>query len=317
MRFSAAFFLCLASNPAFAGGSSATADPASPSYKVSSSTSAGQGNFSETIAATGDHPTGKEDSAGAIDWSGSYIYARTPVGASSNKSSTGEATVGYRKAIDVGGGFSVSSTPAENLTNSGPEAWVGYIFDLDGGSKEEFHPTLEPKFTYKGQNYRQTFGGSTAVRAGSRRTIVRPTTGSEAIRQNEFALGLDVAPAEIISLHLEGARYKYDKDVARFLGLLDSPRAVSSGRASFSDTLGGFPKSSGEIGVTLFPWDTWTIDAAFSRSKLQLDNSTSTGSKIEVSKQISAWKVGLGFDHETSQNQGEENLTLVDLGFTF
>jgi hypothetical protein len=279
----------------------------------------GQGNFSEDLSASGDHPTSKADDAGSFTWSASYTYAVSPVGSTSDKSSTGDLSAGYKKEVDAGGGFSFSKTPGENLTNSGPEAWFGWNFTLGGrGSKEDFHPSIEPKFDYKGQNYTQTFSGTTTVSRGNRRTVTRPTTGTEAIKQNAYALSVDVAPIEPLTVKLAGTSYKYNKDVATFMGLLDSPKAVSSGRSVFTNTLGGLPKSAVELDVTDAFADTWSIEGDFTFTKIQVDGSTSTGSKLEVSKELSAaWKLGLGLDHETSQSQGQENLTVLDLAYSF
>lgn len=295
----------------------ASADDGKPVYKASSSTNAGQGNLSQALSLSGDNPTGPGEEAGAVDWSAGYTYSQTPVGNSTNRSGTIDLSLGFKQKADVGAGYSYSRTPDENLTSSGPSLWAGYIFSWGGG--RDFHPSVEPKITFKTEGYKQTFSGtSTITRAGSRRTITRPTTGSEAIRQNEYSLGFDVSPFELFSVHASATSYKYDKDVSRFLGLLDTPRAVSKGAASFSDTLGGFPKSSGELGVSLFPWDSWTFSLDLSRSTIQVDGSLSTGSKIEVEKDLSdAWRLGLGFDHETSVSQGQENLTVLDLAYSF
>jgi len=293
------------------------AAPGTASYKASSSTSAGQGNFSEGLSLSGDHPTSDADDSGAVDWNAGYTYSKAPVGNDFNKTSDINLNVGFKKDWDFGGGFDYSSTPAESLSSVGPEGWVGYEFLLGGGAKDSFRPSIEPKFTYHGQTYTQTFSGTT-TRVGVRRTVTRPTTGSQAIRQNEYTLGIDLSPVELFSVHVAGSSYKYNKDVSSFIALLDSPRAVSRGASTFSTTLGGFPKSSAELGLSLFPWETWTFTLDFTRTKVQADGSTSTSSKIEVEKELSkAVKLGLGFDHEKSETQGEENLTILDLAYSF
>jgi hypothetical protein len=285
------------------------AEPAS--YKAVSSTSAGQGNFSEGVSLLGDHPVTE---TGSVDWSAGYTYSRTPVGADSNRTSAADLTVGYRGSWDVGGGLDLSGTPAENLTSFGPQGWVGYVFTWGNEARR----SIEPKLTYHGDTYKQTFAATSVTRAGSRRAVARPSAGSQSIHQNEWNLAVDVNPFDILGFRVSASSYKYNRDVNAFLATLDTPRAVSTGASSFSTTLGGFPKNSVEVGVTLYPFDTWDLILDITRTKVQADNSTSTASKVEVEKEFSkAFKLGLGFDHETSAQLGEENLTLLDLTFEF
>lgn len=282
-----------------------------PSYRAISSTSAGQGNFSEGVSLLGDHPVTE---TGAIDWSAAYTYSRAPVGADSNLTNAANLTVGYRDAWDVGGGIDLSGTPAENLKSFGPQAWLGYIFSWGEGGKR----SIEPRLAYHGDTYKQTFVGTAAARAGSRRQVARPTTGTQSIHQSEWNLGVDVSVWEFLGLRASASSYGYSRDVNSFLATLDSPRAVSTGASSFSTTLGGFPKSSVEAGVTFYPFESWDFILDFTRTKVQADNTTSTASKAELEKEFSrAFKLGLGFDHETSAQLGEENLTLLDLTFGF
>jgi hypothetical protein len=160
-------------------------DAVGAKYKASSTTDVGQGNVSEALAFSGDHPTSATDDAGAVDWSAGYTYSRTSIGTSSNRTSAIDLSVGYRKSLDAGATFKYSRTPEESLTAAGPGLWLGYSLDL-------------------------------------------------------------------------------------------------------------------------------------TRGKVQVDGSASTGAKAEVLKELSAkWKLGLGLDHETSESQGEENLTVLDLAYSF
>ncbi|MGZ3649996.1 MAG: hypothetical protein ACXWSC_02330, partial [Bdellovibrionota bacterium] len=183
----------------------AVAAPGTASYKAASTTSAGQGNFSEGISMSGDHPTSDADDAGAVDWNAGYTYSRAPVGNDFNNTNDINLNVGFKKDWDFGGGIDYSATPAESLTSVGPEGWVGYDFTLGNGPKDGFRPSVEPKFTYHGQTYTQTFSGTTTTRIGARRTVTRPTTGSSTIRQNEYTLGIDVSPIELLSVHVAGS----------------------------------------------------------------------------------------------------------------
>ena len=155
-------------------------------------------------------------------------------------------------------------------------------------------------------------------RAGSRRVTARPANGTQSIHQDEWNFGVDVNPCDLVGVRAGASSYKYNRDVSSFLATLDTPRAVSTGASSFSTTLGGFPKNSVEAGVTFYPWETWDLVLDFTRTRVQADNSVSTASKLEVEKEFStAFKLGLGFDHEKSAQLGEENLTLLDLTFGF
>jgi hypothetical protein len=292
---------------------------------ANSTTELGKDMFSQSLSLSGNNGGGNQESetapektdsakeSGQWNWSAGYTYSKAPVGTSSNTTNSVDGSLGYRRVWDLGLGLNYSNTPAERLSTFGPNLWAGYEFNV-GHESDGFQPTLEPKLTFKNTKYQQTYSGTTAPRAGSRRTVARPVTGKEQINQKEIGLELDYSISSIVSARAAFSSYSYDKDVNHFIGLLDSPRAVATGASSFSTTLGGFPKSSAEIGATVYPAEEWSLDLTLTRTKIKTDNSKSSSAKLVVSRDIGkSWRAGLGFERDKSASQGSQNLGLLNL----
>ena len=82
----------------------------------------------------------------------------------------------------------------------------------------------------------------------------KPSNTTEQILQTGWTWEVDINPVGWMGIKAVYEHFYYNRDVNRFLSLLDTTRAVSFGVSGFSNTLlSGFPDEPGEAGFPVLP----------------------------------------------------------------
>jgi hypothetical protein len=328
--------------------------PYARANSVESLTSAGTGTFSEGLTYNGESKSNKdaEDGRAGFNWTIGYAYTAATLGATSTAPTpapTTNASSDHTNSISLGGGYSdkweiglgidYSNTKEENLKSFGPNAYLGYTFDLANRPKKlkrqpqnpnsptakvdsdveddasgVFVPTLNFRIT--GASNKFTHDASLTTRAGSRKQLA--ATATQEITQKDFEIDGTLSALEWLDVKLSYIKYNYDKNVADFLARLDQARAVQTGLADFGSTLSGF--SSKEWGINLtfhLPLDL-DFGADFTQSTSAIDGTTKTNTfKGDLSRVwAETWKTGLGFERSKS-NTDVQNIGLLTLAYEF
>jgi hypothetical protein len=313
---------------------------------LDSLTSAGSGNISEGLSYSDNGDSSKNDE-GLLGWGLGYTFSHqdqpaTPTSQQVIDNSSGfQGNISYKDRWEVGGGLSYSTTPAENLHSVGPNVFVGYLFKSyeskkppristpaaasqlnsdaeDSSETDRFHPSLELKMGLGWLNFTEDLSGATARTPAKRAALAAlEKASSVSIAQTGISPEADYSPLDWLSLRAVYTHYKYNKDVASFLKLLDSPRAVSIGASNFGSTLSGFPSYTLEFDAMFNFLDDWSFTPTYIASKNADDGSKGTTLKAMLNRNLGDhWRAGLGFEHDKADGF-IENLVLASIGYDF
>ena len=294
-----------------------------------------------TEAVSGDGNFGAE-SPWIWNLGGSYTKTTTPATTTSPQiidKTTGLTTgFGWEQDFMAGLGIAYSATPDERLDQFGPNIYVGYNFklgsspqkpvkktqpekslvdqeddELDASEKKEFVPSLSVRVPLGQMRFRIQ---PLPVTATKRRALAPAPIAAEII-QKSGGLELGYDALVWLSLRASYVKYKYDRDVNKFVANLDSPRAVRAGISGFGSTVSGLPLDLFSFGVGLTPLDNWSFDFDDAITTQATDRSKSRAVKLMATRELGeSWKVGLGLENEHSVSLNE-NLLLIKVVYDF
>lgn len=284
---------------------------------LDSETGVGSGTFNQSL---GYHYSPEDGDREAGYWNADFGYAfsstsytdSATAGSINDQSHEFSAGASFQKNFDAGGGVVFGMVPSESLTNIGGNLYFGKTWKMgdkggDAADKSEFVPSISIKLKLAGTTYVESFSSSSR-RSGSGRTSGRLT--SEKIGQTASTLQGSWMPLEWSDFTLSYTRYQYDKDVATFLALLDSPLAIQAGLSGLSNTLSGFNTSLIALTWIVRPQEPWELALDLSLSTSAIDRSIGRGFRITVSRELGEkWFVGVGLD----QNQSSGSTTTLGL----
>lgn len=208
--------------------------------------------------------------------------------------------------VDFGGGVSYSTTPAENLSNFGPNGKIGYSYEW--GESEDFNPSIGGNFQLGFLRYQQSVTTTSTTLSGrkNRTPLTSTTTNTVSIGQVSLGISTYFSLWEWVTFRIGYTKYNYTRNIKDFEAQLDSPLAARSGASSFLSTVSGFPKSSTRFGFSLYPSKDWEVEVSYSATKIASDNSTSTTTKLIVDKDLNdEWRIGLGVGRSKSASTNE------------
>jgi hypothetical protein len=229
---------------------------------IESETSLGREISGEDISGTGKFPNSNQKVKGnSYFWNLGYGSMRS----TSTDTATGEKITDRTGDLNLGLGletpgkwtadigFDYSTTPDENLAEVGPGASIGYTYEFNGN--DGFHRDITAKLLFASTEYAQTFTKAKA----RRKSVTRPTTGNNTIRENSVGLSLSSNVFEWLTVKIQSVKYSYNKDVVKFLAFLDSSRSVVSGRSGLSSTVTGLPDTESRLKLTFYIGEDWTV----------------------------------------------------------
>lgn len=265
-------------------------------FTLMSETANGNSSFTETISGMGD--LGSPNSNSAWGWNLALTSSVTKgidnTGSRTLTDRTTEAAGGavwdFAKKFTLGFGLMYSRTPEEYLTTSGTNADFTYTLQFKrdhNDDPEVFHPWMAFRTGFATNRYLQSFG--TTVRR-----VTRPTSGDNAIRQNQFNAGIKAKPWSWFKVRLSLKRYAYDRDVNSFLTYLDSSLAVRAGFDGLFSAVSGFPESGSVLEFSFYPGETWELIVAGSAETSAMDGSKATSGSFQANKAFGNWRIGLG-----------------------
>lgn len=224
-----------------------------------------------------------------------------------------------RGALSLGLSFNYSQTPEENMSSQGPQVSLAYKFTFHGSNEDSdsFDPYLRPEIGFGYEDYTQTFEVTRVARR--RNAPVRPITGKNTIGQKFSSVTLKYKPVSWFYARAGYKKYSYNKDVQDFTQYLDNQGALGAPTSGFSSALSGFYDSTifGQLNFDFL--DTWTLLLKRSVSKVALDKSENSTSRILISDDITPnWTVGVGADNFRSGSTGLSDTTaLVNIDYSF
>lgn len=235
----------------------------------------------------------------------------------SDTSQEGSLEVAYRNTFDLGAGLSYGVTPAESLRQISPSVSLGFHLKYGAEPKEPSDEAFRPEVSFKVRlsktHYTEDFSSTSRLA----RVVRSRAASNETLSQSAAEVNLGWDPLEWLNLGVSYTRYTYDKDVPRFMTFLESPLAMRSGRGSFGDTVSGLYARSVSGSVSLRPGDSWEIGTEIFSFVSEVDDSTSPGAKLMVSRDLSeAWNMGLGAEHSVSSGF-VTNSAILSLSYSF
>ncbi len=310
---------------------------------ASSYTSVGSTSLVESLAADGDLSTPPPSSAAPNEkikerrdlypWSAGYTYSSSQTtdsagAAFSEKTNAVNGTLGYESAkrFEIGGGFSFSSTPDENLVALGPNVYIGYTFKkgidapksvvhMDASQPAEesdFGSSIGFKLTGTSNRFVQTYTPNPPP--GVRRAR-RPTTGTNELTQTSVQLESNIKPAEWIKIKPSYTVFSYSRNVSDFNSTLSNPR-ISVSRASFANTISSLSDYDAALGLTFYFLESWELALNGDYSVSAADQSNSWIEKAILYDNIGDLKIGLGASNQNSASSSDTS-AILDLSYDF
>jgi hypothetical protein len=299
---------------------------------IESDTSLGKQTSIEDLSGNGHFgDSGKKKTENRYDWNVGVTKTRSVSQDPTTGDNITDNTTDFSAGIGIktpnlvgfGVGYDYASTPEENLTDSGPNAYLGYTYQfkslkkkkakgkgLDDLDEDDFVPDAGAKLTVTSLNYVQK-GGKAARRKGAA-ALKDPNS----IRQNAIALALTSNALSWFYVKLGETFYVYNKDPNKFLGTLDSSRALQNRTSGLSSTVTGFPRSETQLAMSFYlPYD-WSIDFSETAARSYVDDSIAYTTKFIVAKDVGDWNFGLGVQNDHS-DQTKDNLLLVNVKLFF
>jgi hypothetical protein len=310
---------------------------------ISSETEASSSTFSESLSGSG--PLGGNDSV--WDWDLDLNHTKTTdtsvQGSSPIVDETSEVDAGLAwdgpNGWSADGALSGSTTPQENLKTMGVSLGLscrvpyGQTKKVDhpvmekpapseevdsNDEDEDYAPSLTLRATVETKNFNQTFGATRIIRRADGRTVTRAANGSQALNQKAAGLSVKWAPAEKWRFKVASEVFSYDRDVASFMSLLESPLATQRGFGSLTNTVGGLPNVSYSAAIDTDLTEKFGLELKETYSIISEDLSSSYSTRIVLGVDLSdLWKASMGVNVTQSNVTGRETAGIIGVEASF